>query len=356
MSVKIIAEAGVNHNGSLDLAHRLIEEAAKSGADVVKFQTFKADLVASVNADKAEYQKRNLQNTDSQLQMLKKLELKRGWHAELQAACESFGMQFMSTPFDADSLRFLVDDIGLSCLKIPSGELTNGPLLLDFARSGCELILSTGMATQEEVKQALSLMGWGICEPTKIPGGRADFEDAWNDQFVQDALRDRLTVLHCTSQYPAPPETVNLRAMDTLAAEFRLPVGYSDHTCGIAVPIAAVACGATVIEKHFTLDKSMPGPDHLASVEPEELTAMVEAIRTVEYSLGDGVKLPHACELDTANVARRSLIAAQDIIAGEVIRADQLNVRRPGTGLSPMHYWDTLGSVAPNNLKEGELF
>lgn len=356
MSTIIIAEAGVNHNGHLDLALRLVEEAAKAGADVVKFQTFKADLVATVNADRAEYQKRNLGGDDTQLDMLRKLELKREWHLELKALCDTLGVEFMSTPFDRASLNFLVSEVGVSRLKIPSGELTNGPLLLEFARSGCDLILSTGMATQAEVKQALSLIGWGMSEPSKTPSGRAEFERAWDDAAVRKSVQSRVTVLHCTSQYPAPPDTVNLRAMDSLSREFGVAVGYSDHTSGIAVPIAAVARGASIIEKHFTLDRAMEGPDHLASLEPAELSAMIDAIRTVELSLGDGVKSPHACEKNTANVARRSLVSARHIAAGEIITAEQLVVRRPGTGVSPMDYWDILGTAASKTFNEGEMF
>jgi len=355
MSVKIIAEAGVNHNGSLELASRLVEKAASAGADVVKFQTFKADLVATASAQKAQYQQRNLGGDDSQLEMLRKLELKREWHYELKAQCESLGVEFMSTPFDRESLEFLVRQLGVSTLKIPSGELTNGPLLLEFARSGCDLILSTGMATANEVKQALSLIGWGIVEPKKSPRGRADFLEAWDDKNIRQCVQAKVTVLHCTSQYPAPPETVNLRAMDSLSREFGLAVGYSDHTAGIAVPIAAVARGASIIEKHFTLDKTLEGPDHLASLEPKELQSMIEGIRIVERSLGDGVKVPHDCERDTANVARRSLIAAKDIVAGQAMTSECVVARRPGIGVSPMDYWDVIGTVAEQDYSKGEL-
>lgn len=355
MAVKVIAEAGVNHNGSFELASRLVEEAARAGADVVKFQTFQSDLVVTPYAEKAKYQQRNLGGDDSQLEMLRKLELRPQWHYDLRDQCKSLKLEFMSTPFDSPSLTFLVEQLQVSTLKIPSGELTNGPLLLEFARSGCDLILSTGMATAEEVRLALSLIGWGLMEKTRDPRNIEEFREAWLDQSIRQLVQSKVTVLHCTSQYPAPPETVNLRAMNSLHDDFDLPVGYSDHTAGIAVPIAAVARGACVIEKHFTVDRNLPGPDHLASLEPDQLKEMVEGIRLVESALGDGIKMPHACEKDTANVARRSLVLARDIRRGEVITSDQLIARRPGTGVSPMCYWDFLGTNANEDYRQGEL-
>tara|TARA_B100000446_G_scaffold46105_3_gene42197 strand:- start:38842 stop:39921 length:1080 start_codon:yes stop_codon:yes gene_type:complete len=355
VAVKIIAEAGVNHNGDFDLAAQLVEAGAKAGADVIKFQTFQAHLVATANAEQAQYQKKNLQGNDSQLEMLRKLELKKDCHWELKAQCESLGVEFMSTPFDRDSIRFLVDELGVTSLKIPSGELTNGPLLLAFARSGCDLILSTGMANSDEVERALALIGWGMTIPTRLPSGEQEFREAWHDELVRERLCDKITVLHCTSQYPAPPETVNLRAMNTLSQQFGLPVGYSDHTAGISIPVAAAAKGAVVIEKHFTLDRNMTGPDHRASLEPMELTQMVAGVRSVELALGDGVKAPHNCEKNTADVARRSLVAAESISAGKVFTHQNVVARRPGTGVSPMRYWDLIGTVAKRDYLAGEL-
>lgn len=355
MAVKVIAEAGVNHNGSFELASRLVEEAANAGADVVKFQTFQSDLVVTPSAAKAKYQQRNLGGDDSQLEMLRKLELKPEWHYDLRDQCKSLEIEFMSTPFDSPSLKFLVEKLQVSTLKIPSGELTNGPLLLEFARSGCDLIMSTGMATAEEVRLALSLIGWGLMEKTKDPRSYAEFCEVWSDKNIRQLVQSKVTVLHCTSQYPAPPETVNLSAMNSLHEEFDLAVGYSDHTAGIVVPIAAVARGACIIEKHFTVDRNLPGPDHLASLEPGELTEMIDGIRLVERSLGNGVKAPHACEKDTANVARRSLVAAGDIHRGDVITSDQLVARRPGSGVSPMLYWDFLGTTASESYRNGDL-
>jgi len=355
VAVKIIAEAGVNHNGDFDLAAQLVEAGAKAGADVIKFQTFQAHLVTTASAEQAQYQKKNLKGDDTQLEMLRKLELKKDWHWELKAQCESLGVEFMSTPFDRESLRFLVDDLGLTSLKIPSGELTNGPLLLAFARSGCDLILSTGMANSDEVERALALIGWGMTVQTRLPSGEQEFQEAWHDESVREQLQNTLTLLHCTSQYPAPPETVNLRAMDTLSQQFGLPVGYSDHTAGITIPIAAAAKGAVVIEKHFTLDRDMTGPDHKASLEPMELKQMVAGVRSVELALGDGVKAPHDCEKNTAEVARRSLVAAENISAGEVFSHQNIVARRPGTGASPMGYWDLLGTVAKRDYLAGEL-
>lgn len=355
MAVKIIAEAGVNHNGDFDLAARLVEAGAKAGADAIKFQTFQAHLVATANAEQAQYQKQNLKGDDTQLEMLRKLELKKDWHWELKAQCESLGVEFMSTPFDGESIRFLVDELGVTSLKIPSGELTNGPLLLAFARSGCDLILSTGMANSDEVERALALIGWGMVVDTRLPSGEKEFQEARQDDLVKEQLRNKLTILHCTSQYPAPPETVNLRAMNTLSEQFGLPVGYSDHTAGICIPVAAAARGAVVIEKHFTLDRNMTGPDHNASLEPIELEQMVAGIRSVELALGDGVKAPHECEKNTADVARRSLVAAEKISVGEVFSHQKVVSRRPGTGVSPMRYWDLIGTVAKRDYIAGEL-
>ena len=353
--VKVIAEAGVNHNGSLDLALELTEVAAKAGACAVKFQTFKAEQVATKAAEKASYQKQSTGNSGSQLDMLRSLELKKEWHKELSELAVKLGMEFMSTPFDEDSLRFLVDEVGVKTLKIPSGEITNAPLLLEFARSDCELILSTGMSSMAEVEEAVSLLGWAMAFPERQPSSRKEFQEAWRTPEIFDLLKSRLTVLHCTSQYPAPPEFVDLKAMQAMKERLQLPVGYSDHTQGQNIAVAAVATGASVIEKHFTLDCSMDGPDHQASLEPEPLAQMITAVREVDLAMGDGVKAMQACEKDTALVARRSLVARRALKAGDVIGCADLGVMRPGTGINPMNYWDVAGSSVKEDILENDL-
>jgi N-acetylneuraminate synthase len=332
--VFVIAEAGVNHNGSRELAERLVDVAAEAGADAVKFQTFRAEKLVSGRAPKADYQKKTTGDAESQLAMVKKLELDEASHATLSARCAERGIEFMSTPFDPESVEVLAR-LGVRRLKVPSGEITNPLLLRAVARAGLPLIISTGMSTLGDVEAALEVV------LAATSGGRK-------------SLRDRLTLLHCTTEYPAPLGEVNLRAMGVMAAAFGLPVGYSDHTPGITVPIAAVALGACVIEKHFTLDRSMPGPDHAASLEPRELRDMVRAIRDVEQSLGDGRKAPTASEVRNIVVARRSLVAARAIGRGESFSADNLTVKRPGDGISAMRYDEWLGKRASRDYEADE--
>ena len=308
----IIAEAGVNHNGDLSLAKSLVECAAESGADAVKFQTFKAEKVISPSAPKAAYQKATTGEGESQLEMVRKLELSYNEFRALYHYCQEKNIIFLSTPFDEGSADFL-EDLGVAAFKIPSGEITNLPFLAHLAQKGKPLILSTGMSTLGEVETAVDV--------------------------IRNCGTPPLALLHCVSNYPADPADANLRAMRTLQAAFVLPVGFSDHTLGIEVPLAAVALGACMIEKHFTLDRTLLGPDHRASLEPDELEAMVVGIRKVENALGDGQKRPATSEADTASVARRSLVAAQDIPAGTTLTAAMIAIRRPGTGLPPA-MWD----------------
>lgn len=345
MNAVIIAEAGVNHNGDMGLARALIERAAEAGADWVKFQTFRADDLVTADAAKAGYQQSLTGAGESQRDMLRRLELPWSEHAGLIAHAATHGVGFLSTPFDLDSLRFLTADLGLGLIKLPSGELTNGPLLLAAARSGTRLILSTGMSSLGEIESALSILAFGMLEPTARPTALA-LRGAFASAEGQCLLAERITLLHCTTEYPAPPDSVNLRAMDTLAASFGLEVGLSDHTTGIAVALAAVARGARVIEKHFTLDRSLPGPDHQASLLPDELTALVAGIRTVELALGSPRKTITTAETGNALVARKSLVATRPIARGEAFNEGNLGVKRPGTGLSPLTYWDWLGRVA----------
>jgi N,N'-diacetyllegionaminate synthase len=330
MKTLIIAEAGVNHNGDMSKASQLIKAAASAGADFIKFQTFKAEKLATQNAKKADYQLVATGGVESQFEMLRKLELSREHHEFLITECHRHGIAFFSTAFDIDSFDMLVE-MGLDQVKIPSGELTNLPLLRYMTRLGMPVMLSTGMATLGEIEAALA-----VIEQAGTP-------------------RHLITVLHCTTEYPAPMADVNLRAMLSMKTALGVEVGYSDHTQGIEIPVAAVALGARVIEKHFTLDRTMPGPDHQASLEPHELKAMVNAIRNVEVALGDGVKRPSASELKNKPIARKSLVAIRAIRAGESYCADNVGAKRPGTGISPMRWDDVMGRVAPRDFSADEL-
>lgn len=352
-SCYVIAEAGVNHDGSLGRARELVDVAAIAGADAVKFQTFRADELVTRTARKAAYQQETTDPAESQHGMLQALELGPSDHRALVEHCGRRGIQFLSTPFDIASLRFLAGELRVPRLKIPSGEVTNGPLLLEAARSGLPVIMSTGMSTLTEVEQALSVLAFGYATDGPRPDPAA-LEAAYASDQGQDALRQHVTLLHCTSEYPTPPEDVHLRAMDTLRAAFGLPVGYSDHTRGLAVPIAAVARGAAVLEKHFTLDRSLPGPDHRASLEPDELADLVSAVRELPEALGRSVKAPTTAELDTRTAARKSLVALKPIAAGETLTEENLGVRRPGSGISPVHYWSYLGRPADRAYEADE--
>lgn len=350
--VYIIAEAGVNHNGQKELAFSLIDVAAHAGADAVKFQTFDAKKLASKSAPKAAYQKKNTDEQESQLTMLKALELPREWHAELQTYARSKGVEFLSTAFDTGSLEFL-DSLGMPLYKVPSGELTNAPLLWRFARTGRPLILSTGMAVLSEVEEALAVIAHAIHATTEPQ----NFEEVWRCWSVKEnrqSLEGHVTLLHCTSQYPTPPAEVNLLAMDTLASAFKLPVGYSDHTEGILIPIAAVARGAKVIEKHFTLDRTMLGPDHKASLEPVELEKMVIDIRSLEQALGDGVKAPQSSEWDTRIAARQQVVVTCDIAKGTVFTRQSLATARCGRGTPAAALWELVGQQATRDYLKGE--
>lgn len=353
MGTFIIAEAGVNHNGSLDTAVQLIDVAVAAGADAVKFQTFKAEKLVTKTANKAEYQKQTTASNESQFEMLRKLELKYAWHLLLRDYCQKQGIVFLSTAFDVDSLAFLVHEVGIERLKIPSGEITNGPFLLAHAQTGKAIILSTGMATLGEIETALGVLAFGYlgCNKPCLTG----FQEAYASPEGQALLKQNVTLLHCTSEYPTPPEHVHLRALGTLQQAFGLAVGYSDHTEGLAIPVAAVACGARVIEKHFTLDRTLEGPDHKVSLEPSELKYMVSAIRTIELALGSAHKTPQPIELQNRDVARKSLVAATDIKVGDRFDATNLTCKRPGTGLSPMIFWQLQEKNSPHHYQIDDL-
>ncbi len=352
--VFIIAEAGVNHNGALGRAFELVEAAAASGADAVKFQTFVPELLAVETAPKAEYQCHNEAGTESQLEMLRRLHLNMDDHHALVAHCEKHGIQFLSSPFDQISADFLIHGLNLPLIKLGSGEITNGPLLYRIAQSGKRLILSTGMSSLEEVYQALSVLALGYAgKPAGPECNMAGTScESMNDLSI---LAGKVTLLHCTTEYPCPLEDVHLRAMNTLHDRFGLKVGYSDHTQGITIAIAAVARGAAVIEKHFTLDRNLPGPDHRASLEPEEMICMVRAIRETEAALGSEDKRPTQGELKNARVARKSLVAACKIVKGERYSEDNLACKRPANGRSPMDYWGLIGQAANRDYELDEL-
>ncbi len=351
----IIAEAGVNHNGDEKLAFQLVDKAYEAGADIVKFQTFKAKNLVTSQAEQAEYQITNTGKQESQLAMLSRLELSYEAHHELVAYCTKLGIEFLSTAFDSESLDFLVNDLKLTRLKIPSGEITNAPLVLEHARTGCDLIVSTGMATLADIEAVLGVIAFGYTAEKDAKPSVDAFQAAYFSEVGQQALKEKVTVLHCTTEYPAPLHDINLRAMDTISVAFGLPVGYSDHSEGIVVPIAAVARGALIIEKHFTLDKTMDGPDHKASLEPSELKAMVQGIRAVELTLGDGIKGPRPSEIKNKSVARKSVVAARDIAKGSVIEPADITIKRPGSGISPYRYWDLQGITASKDYNAGDL-
>ena len=352
--IYIIAEAGVNHNGSLDMAKDLINIAAEAGADAVKFQTFKAEKSVSKYAPKAEYQMKTTDIIESQLEMVKKLELDEYAHRVLIEHCKTKAIQFLSTPFDLESVDLLAKTFDLPRLKIPSGEITNATLLLKAASTLKPIILSTGMSTLGEVEMALGVIAFGYFAYDKRPSTDA-FQEAYCSEEGQATLKEKVVLLHCTTEYPASFNEVNLKAMDTLRQAFALPVGYSDHTNGIAVPIAAAARGAAVIEKHFTLDRQLPGPDHKASLEPKELKEMVQGIRQIEQALGFPLKKPSESELKNRMIARKSLVAARKIEKGDIFTEVNLTVKRPGNGISPMEFWDWMGTVAQRNYQEDEV-
>lgn len=326
-SVFIIAEAGVNHNGDIKLAKRLVDVAVEAGADAVKFQTFKAETLVCKNAKKADYQLETTDGEETQFEMLKKLELTKEMHEELIAYCKEKRIMFLSTPFDVESVA-LLNEYGIEIMKIPSGEITNYPYLKAVGETGKKVILSTGMSTLVEVEEAVKVL--------------------------QNHGAEEITLLHCNTEYPTPMKDVNLLAMCTMKDEIGVSVGYSDHTEGIEVPIAAVALGATVIEKHFTLDKTMEGPDHKASLEPEELKQMVKAIRNIEQAMGNGKKEPSESEKKNIEIVRKSIVAKCDIAEGETFTEKNLTTKRPGNGIIPMAWNDVIGKRAKKDFKEDE--
>ena len=351
--VYIIAEAGVNHNGDIDLARQLVREGAAAGVDAVKFQTFRPEKLVTQNAEKAAYQKVTTGTQESQLAMLQKLTLRDEDYVELEQLCRECGVAFISTPFDSDSLRFLTTELDMPFIKVPSGEITNAPFLWEIAQTQKPVVLSTGMATLGEIENALAVLACGYLR-SDFPASFQEVKELYVSAEGQKVLQDKVQLLHCTTQYPAPAQQANLLAMDTIKRAFCLPVGYSDHTEGITIPVAAVARGAQIIEKHFTLDKDMLGPDHKASLEPGELKSMVQAIRAVEQAIGTGIKIPAADEVPNIPIVRKCLVAARDITAGEVFSQENLTAKRAGKGINPMDIWAILGKKANRSYREDE--
>ncbi|MAR79016.1 MAG: N-acetylneuraminate synthase [Rhodospirillaceae bacterium] len=350
--ILFIAEAGVNHNGDINKALELVDVAAESGADIIKFQYYKTESLLQVDTPKSTYQLSNTSILESQFEMLKKLELDSCDLKKIINRCVVKGIEFLATPFDENSLDELID-YGIKRIKIPSGEITNGPLILKSALSNLPIILSTGMSHLSEIEDALGLIAHGRTnQDTKISSSNIK-NILYTDNFYSN-LNDNVTVLHCTSQYPAPLNSINLNAMQEISNKFNVPVGYSDHTEGSAIAIASAALGAQIIEKHFTLDRSLPGPDHKASLEPKELFSLVSDIRSIQLALGGNEKILFDCEKENRVIARKSLTARCEIKKGAIFSKENLIALRPGNGISPMNYWDILGSRAEKDFKTGE--
>ena len=341
----IIAEAGVNHNGSFEMAMKLVELAASVGADAVKFQTFNPEALATANAPKADYQRQAVPEDNSMLAMLQKLQLNEDEYYRLQEHCKSLGITFLSTPFDIESMKFLVDKMGLKKIKIGSGDVTYAPLLLETAKRGCSIILSTGMSTLGEIEDALAVLSYGYLNQNS-PNSYEEVIQQFYLKRPWDLLKEKVVLLHCVSNYPAAFEEANLSVLATLRQAFGLKVGYSDHTLGIEAPIAAVALGAEVIEKHITLDNTLPGPDHKASLEGPQFKQMVDSIRHIEKALGERYKAPAPSEIQMAKIARRAIVASKKITKNQIIALEDLAYKRPGVGLSPMLCWDLVGTKA----------
>lgn len=349
----IIAEAGVNHNGKLDLALEMVQQAKTIGADAVKFQLFTADKLTTRSAVQADYQQKSCGQM-SQYDMLKALELAHDSFRILQNAAQKSDIDFMITPFDLDSLAFICDDLQLPIIKLGSGDITNGPLLLKSAQANKKIILSTGMSTLGEIEAALQVIAFGFVCPKQIPTEQA-LQQIYATTEAQQHLQAKVSLLHCTSEYPAPIAEINLKAMDTLMAAFGLPVGLSDHSEGIVVSMAAVARHASIIEKHFTLDNNLPGPDHKASLNVQDFKMMISGIRQIEQALGHGRKIPGPSEAKNLAIVRRSLVASQNIKQGQIYDAQNMTIKRPVGGLSPMKYWEKLGTAADKDYEKDEM-
>lgn len=352
---KVIAEAGVNHNGCKDTAFKLIDAAHEAGADIVKFQTFKAQNLVTNDAKLANYQISNINERKSQFEMLRKLELSYEDYLELYKYSNELGIEFLSTAFDSESLKFLVEELCLQRLKIPSGEVTNAPLVLEHARTNCDLIVSSGLTNLSELESVLGVIAFGLTAPKNCFPSESLFAEAYASEEGQAALRKKVTLLHCTTEYPAPFKDINLSAIETLSKTFKLPVGFSDHSAGISIPLASIPYGVCIIEKHFTLDKNMKGPDHKASIDPIELKIMIDGIRNIEDAIGDGIKRPTMSELKNKDIVRKSLVAEDEIKSGDIFTNKNIAIKRPGLGTSPYKYWEILGKESNKNYSPGDL-
>jgi N-acetylneuraminate synthase len=354
VSTFIIAEAGVNHNGDLQKAIDLINIASEIGADAVKFQTFNSSNLVTISAPKANYQKRSNEEEEFQIDMLRKLELSKKDHYELLKHTKEKEIKFLSSAFDSESLNFLVEDMKVSSLKIASGEITNGPFLLEHARTGLEIILSTGMSNLHEIEQALSVLAFGYLKNKEIPS-KKNILNAYSSKRGKEILKKKVTLLHCTSQYPAEISEINLNAIKTMKDHFGLKIGYSDHTRGRLASCNAVTLGAEVIEKHFTQDRGLPGPDHKASLDPREMKEFIKSIRNTEKSLGNGIKEASKSEIENLSISRKSIVAKKDINKGDLFSYKNITQKRPGTGKNPMEFWDLIDTPSTRSYKTDDL-
>lgn len=355
--IYVIAEAGVNHNGSIKIALKLVDKAVYAGADAIKFQTFKAKNIASKNSKKAKYQERTTSKSETQFEMLKKLELKKEDYKKLKNYCKLKKIEFITTSFDHESLDFIVNHLKVKKLKIPSGEVTNGPLILSTARSGLEIILSTGMSSLQDIERALSIIAFGYIKKNHKTNkiNMKYFNKAYKSQLGKKLLKEKVTILHCTTEYPAPIEDINLNAMLNIYNKFSLRVGYSDHSEGYLVSLAAASIGASIIEKHFTLNKNMKGPDHRASLNPKELEKMIKDIRKIEKIKGKFEKIAYNSEKKNILIARKVLVAKKNIKKGAKFTFENLTAKRAGEGTSPIKYWEFIGKKAKKNYIEDEI-
>lgn len=349
----VIGEAGVNHNGCEDIAMQLASLAKTANVDIVKYQIFNSEQLVTNDAPKAEYQSVHTGRLESQRDMLRKLELSLDSHKRVAIHCKDIGLQYLATAFDLASLTFLAEEIDVPFFKISSGDLTNAPFLLAHAKYKRKLIISTGMSTLGEIEDALGVVAFGLLDVQDVPS-IAGFKKAYQSEEGQIALKQFVTLLHCTTEYPTAVDEINMKAMQTMKQAFQLDVGFSDHSVGTTASVIAVALGAKVVEKHFTLDKAMDGPDHKASMSPEELLTFVSSIRDAESCLGVAIKKPSKSEIANIPVARRSLVATSDIAAGELFTEANIGVKRPGTGVTPFQYWEVLNSVSSRRYTEGE--
>lgn len=354
-SLRFIAEAGVNHNGSLDKALKLVDAAKSCGADIVKFQLFQANKLADDSADLAGYQKKNLNNTLSQKDMLSNLELSSSDIVTISKHCEDVDIEFLATAFDSESLNLLINETNIKMIKIPSGEITNAPLLIEYSKANLPIIMSTGMCGYKDIETALSVLAYGLQNLKTIPSLK-EFESAYNSIYGQKVIKEKVKLLHCTSEYPAPISQSNLLSIKSLNSAFGIEVGFSDHTLGYIASVVALTFGSKIFEKHITLDKSMEGPDHKASMEPKEYLEYIKMIKLASKSIGTGVKIPTEDELKNQALVRKSLVASKDLKKDHIIKEDDISIIRSKHGSSPYDYWSLIGQKLKKSTKKGSSF